>query len=149
MRYIRPWCLFLLVAGCAHVRPGPDDVRATILDLERQRQQAQLHGDWQSIQKLNSPDLLDITGNGGIRTAAENTEAMRSGKLKFTVVDMTDQQVRVYGNVAVVTGIGHRTGSNEGVSFDQRFRFSRIYVLQDGGWRAVVAQNTRIEPTSH
>ena len=138
----------LLLIACAHSAPVPAGVEAEILNLERLRGEAQLRGDWQSIQNVNAPDFTEITGNGGIRTAAENSEAMRSGVLKFATVDYSDQHVHAYGDVAFVTGIGRRTGSYQGTSFQQHFRYTRIYVRASGSWRAVFAQNTRIDASS-
>jgi len=123
-----------------------DKVKTQILDLEHQRQQAQLRGDWQTIQGLNAPEFTEIAATGLIRTTQENAEDMRSGRLRFDHVDYTDQQVRLYGNVAIVTGVGHRSGSFAGTAFEQRFRYTRIYARQDAGWRVVFAQTTRIEP---
>ena len=131
--------------ACAHHATKVDDVKTQILDLEHQRQQAQLRGDWRTIARLNAPDFTEIAGTGLIRTGAQNVEAMRSGVLKFDKVDYSDQEVRLYGNVAIVTGIGHRSGSFGGSAFEQRFRYTRIYARQEGGWRVVFAQTTRIE----
>jgi len=137
-------CLVAALA-CAHPVLTADNVKTQILDLEHQRQQAQLRGDWQTIERLNAPDFTEIAGTGLIRTGAQNAEAMRSGVLKFDKVDYSDQQVKLYGNVAIVTGIGHRSGSFGGSAFEQRFRYTRIYARQDAGWRVVFAQTTRIE----
>jgi hypothetical protein len=137
-------CLVAFLA-CAHPAVKADDVKTQIMNLEHQRQQAQLRGDWQTIARLNAPDFSEIGGTGLIRTGAQNAEAMRSGALKFEKVDYSDQRVKLYGGVAIVTGIGHRSGSFGGSAFEQRFRYTRIYARQDGSWRVVFAQTTRIE----
>jgi hypothetical protein len=134
-----------LSLSCAHPALTTGNVKSQILDLEYQRQQAQLRGDWETIQRLNAPEFTEIAGTGLIRTAAQNAEAMRSGVLKFDKVDYSDQQVRLYGDVAILTGVGHRSGSFAGAPFEQRFRYTRIYARQDGSWRVVFAQTTRIE----
>ena len=138
----------LAALGCAHPPVLTTNVASQILELEQQRQQAQLRGDWQTIQRLNAPDFTEIAGTGMIRTAAQNAEDMRSGRLKFERVEYSDQQVRLYGNVAIVSGIGHRSGSFGGAPFEQRFRYSRVYARRDGDWRVVFAQTTRMEETA-
>jgi hypothetical protein len=140
-------CLVAFLA-CAHPALKADDVTAQILNLEHRRQEAQLRGDWQTIARLNAPDFSEIAGTGLVRTGAQNAEAMRSGVLKFDKVDYSDQEVRLVGGVAIVTGVGHRSGSFGGSAFEQRFRYTRIYARQDGSWRAVFAQTTRIEAPS-
>lgn len=124
--------------------PVSGNAGADILNLERLRRDAQLRGDWQAIQNINAPDFTEITGKGAIRTGIENSDAMRSGVLKFTAVDYSEQQVHAFGEVAFVTGIGQRSGSFEGKPFQQHFRYTRIYVRRDGSWRSVFAQNTSI-----
>lgn len=136
------------IQGCASGAPGlhsRGDIQRLILGLEEQRRTAQMRGDWQTIQLLNAPDMVDIGANGAIRSPAQNAEAMRSGTLKFSTAEASDERVRVYGDVAVVTGIGHRAGSFGGAPFEQRFRFTRIYVRQATSWRAVLAQNTTLQ----
>jgi ketosteroid isomerase-like protein len=138
---------FVAIQGCASGGVGVRgaDIERLILGLEEQRREAQMKGDWQTIQSLNAPDMVDIGANGAIRSTAQNSEAMRSGTLKFASADASDQTVRIYGDVAVVTGIGHRTGTFNGAPFEQRFRFTRIYVRQGSSWRAVHAQNTTLQ----
>lgn len=135
----------LVSLGCAPPALTTESIKTQILDLEYQRQQAQLRGDWQTIQRLNAPEFTEIAGTGLIRTAAQNAEAMRSGLLKFDKVDYSDQKVNLYGNVAILTGIGHRSGSFGGTAFEQKFRYTRIYLRQEGTWRVVFAQMTRME----
>lgn len=137
--------LMIVLVGCARSAGSPTQVRRDILELEKQRREAQLQGDWKAMQKINAPEFTEIAGTGTIRTAAQNAEAMRSGMLKFDSVEYSDQQVMPYDDVAIVTGVARRSGSYEGKPFRQQARYSRIYVRRQGGWRAVFAQNTPIE----
>jgi hypothetical protein len=139
-------CAFAV--GCLHPPPRAEDVRREILDLEGLREAAQLRGDWQAIQRLNAPDFIDIGGAGVIRTGPQNADAMRSGTLRFERVEHSDQEVRVYRGVAIVTGVSHRTGSYAGTPFDQRIRYTRVYVREHGIWRAALAQTTRLAGTT-
>lgn len=115
--------------------------------MEKQRREAQLQGDWKTIQKINDPDFTEIAGAGTIRTAAPNAEAMRSGLLKSDSVEYSDQQVLPYDNVAIVTGVARRSGSYNGKPFRNHARYSRTYLRRNGEWRAVFAQNTPIDTT--
>ena len=140
-----PTIVLVASLSCAHPVLTTENLKTQIMDLEQQRQQAQLRGDWQAIQRLNAPEFSEIAGTGLIRTGVQNAEDMRSGRLKFDKVDYTDQQVRLYGDVAIVTGIGHRSGAFSGQPFERRFRYTRIYARQDAGWRVVFAQTTLLE----
>lgn len=137
----------IVMVGCGRSAPPPEQVRQEILDLEKQRREAQLQGDWKTIQRINAPDFTEIAGAGTIRTAAQNAEEMRSGVVKFDSVEYSDQLVLPYDNVAIVTGIARRSGSYNGKPFRRQARYSRIYIRRDGGWKAVFAQNTPIDTT--
>ena len=134
------------IGGDAAFAPASSSIETDILNLERLRRDAQLRADWETMQKINAADFTEITATGAIRSGAENSAAMRTGVLKFTAVEYTDQHVHAYGDVAFVTGIANRTGSFQGTEFQQHLRYTRIYVRRDGSWKAVFAQNTRIEP---
>ena len=148
MRLTRGFVVAALVAAnaCVHSRAPAAGVEEEILALERQRRDAQLAGDWRTIQRLNAADFTEIGGTGLIRTAAQNADDMRSGRLRFDSVEYGEQQVRVLGEVAIVTGVGHRFGSFGGTRFEQRFRYSRTYARRGGEWRMVFAQTTPLAP---
>ena len=142
---ILPVAVLLAGIRCAHATSS--SIENDIRQLEHERQEAQLSGDWRKIQELNAPDFVDI-GASGIRSGADNSQAMQSGALKFDRVAYSDLNVRVRGDVAWVTGIADRSGSMNGNRFEQHFRYTRIYVRRNGKWRAELAQNTRIETQS-
>src|SRR5256885_17257016 len=76
VKVLRVTATLLLLAQLACVHPAltADTIKTEILDLEHQRQQAQLRGDWQTIERLNAPDFTEIAGTGLIRTGAQNAE---------------------------------------------------------------------------
>jgi len=52
--------------------------------------------------------------------------------------------VRLYGDVAVVTGRATPKGIADGREFGEPIRYSRVYVKRDGRWQVVLFQQTRI-----
>lgn len=133
-------------AGCTRPAVAPDVIRQQILALEAERHEAQMHGDWRTIQRLNAPDFVDVAATGAMRSGADNVDAMRAGTVRFGAVDYSDEQVTVHGTTAIVTGIAHRSGTANGAAFDQRLRYSHVYVRRDGRWLLVFGQNTAISP---
>ena len=131
------------LSACAHQQFAA--IEQQILALEHERQQAQLHGDWQTIQRLNAPDFTEVGADGSMRTGMQNSQAMRSGAVKFDSIEHSGQQVRIFGSTAIVTGVVRRTGSYAGTPFQQHLRYVRVYVRSGGSWRTVFAQNTRVE----
>jgi hypothetical protein len=64
-----------------------------------------------------------------------------------SVTTCTDRNVkaRVYGNAAVVTGLGTRSGTYKGSGFaDQQFLWTDTFTMKDGRWQCVASQGTSI-----
>ncbi|HEV2761883.1 MAG TPA: nuclear transport factor 2 family protein, partial [Pyrinomonadaceae bacterium] len=61
-------------------------------------------------------------------------------------VHFEDERIRVYGDVAVVTGVGVLKGAEKsGGEFELRNRCTFVLVKSGGRWRAVAAQQTRAD----
>jgi hypothetical protein len=90
-------------------------------------------GDVASYDKLAADDFQFITGAGAIVTKADRLALLKKGPTSGFVT--APDSIRVYGDVAVVTG---RQGIGRAV------RYTRVWVRQKGGWRAVATQATAI-----
>jgi ketosteroid isomerase-like protein len=99
-----------------------------------------------TLDKYLADDYTLILPNGAVLTKAENVEGFRSGKSAYQKFDFSDVKVRVYGNTALVTGIVKGAGEMAGQKYtgNRRSRFTRVLVKQNGIWRLVLTQNTRI-----
>jgi hypothetical protein len=58
---------------------------------------------------------------------------------------ISDLNVRVYGDAAVVTGRSIQTGKENGKDYSGDYWFTRMYVKRDGQWKTVALQTTRIQ----
>jgi hypothetical protein len=57
----------------------------------------------------------------------------------------TNMKVRVYGDAAVVTGLGTRSGVNKGAAFkDRQFLWTDTFIRKDGRWQCVATQGTLV-----
>jgi ketosteroid isomerase-like protein len=52
--------------------------------------------------------------------------------------------VRLYGDVALLSGRTRMTGAYEGKPFTSHYRYIDIYVRRDGAWKIVSVQISRI-----
>ncbi len=93
-----------------------------------------------------APFASDISGmTGGIETKSQTVESARSNKRTFDLLELSELNVRVEGDVAVVTGVNHAKGKDAtGKPFDQRFRFTDTYLKRDGRWQVWATQGTEI-----
>ena len=119
---------------------------ADILELEKQRNQAILSGDAAALERMTSDDYTFITLRGEMRTKAEIVQGFKTGSFHYESRQVSDLKVRVYGTSAVVTGRSIQKGSENGKDYSGDYRFTRVYVKQDGRWQTVALQTTLIQP---
>lgn len=72
--------------------------------LERSRQDAFIRGDRARIEAETGDDYTTISRTGSIADKARMMASLASGRTKVLSVALEDLQVRVYGDVAVLTG---------------------------------------------
>lgn len=118
-----------------------DSVRA----VEMSRRDALLAADTVALSKLLASDFMEISRLGTVRTRADNIRDIASGTLHLTSVKYDSLTVRVYGDVAVLTGIADNTGTMRGFPFTGKIRYTRVFVRKDGRWQAVLMQQTQMQ----
>jgi len=87
--------------------------------------------------------LIDVLQGGEISRAAL-LEAIAGGVVGFEAIDVLESRERRYGNVAVITGRTEMRGQGGGQAWAARSRYTHVFVQQQGRWRLVAAQGTRI-----
>lgn len=116
-----------------------------IKQLEENRRIASLSGDLNTLGNILAPEFYEIGRKGIFRTRDQNLNERKKGILKFDSLSMDSIEVKVFNDVAIVTGIVQGKGTYNGQPFQQpRMRYSRIYLYRENKWRNVFAQNTDI-----
>lgn len=95
-------------------------------------------GDRATIEEILSPTFRHVTAEGQLLDRAQEIAAMVP--LPFTF-QASDQFVDVAGDTAVIHGIN--TVRKDGKVLD-RERFTDVFVLQNGVWMALSAQETKL-----
>jgi ketosteroid isomerase-like protein len=120
-------------------------VEREIKSLEEARNQAVLHGDVAALDRMTSGDYTFITLKGELRTKADVLKGFASGSFHYESRQISDLNVRVYGDMAVVTGRSVQKGMENGKDYSGDYRFTRVYVKENGGWLTVALQTTLIQ----
>jgi ketosteroid isomerase-like protein len=145
---------FLAVIAAAlmsSTQAGSDDHTAgksaveTIRLLEEERNQAILHGDAATLERMTSDDYTFVTLRGEMLTKAAIVQNFRSGAAKYKSREISDLNIRVYGKSAVVTGRAVQKGAENGKDYSGDYWFTRVYVNQGGRWVTVALQTTLIQ----
>jgi hypothetical protein len=72
-----------------------------------------------------------------VLTKADAVKFAPSGHMKFLRYQTSDLRIRLFENVAVVTGRLQRTHSMNGQEVSDDWRFTKVYVRSAQGWRVV------------
>jgi ketosteroid isomerase-like protein len=117
---------------------------AVLLYMEREWNDADMARDYAWHERNYSDDFSGISSRtGALSTKSEDIAS--SKKATLASARLSDLDVRVEGDNAVVTGINHVTGKDDkGAAFDRKIRFTDTFVKRDGRWLVWATQGTTI-----
>jgi uncharacterized protein (TIGR02246 family) len=114
--------------------------------LEEDRNRAIVQGDAAALERMTADDYTFITLRGELRTKSEIVKGFQSGSFKYESRQISDLRIRVYGDTAVVTGRSTQKGTENGKDYSGDYRFTRVYIKQNGRWMTVALQTTLVQP---
>ncbi|MGC2321893.1 MAG: nuclear transport factor 2 family protein [Terriglobales bacterium] len=148
MKIIAP----VLVAICLLVVPlawsQGGSVEQQITTLTDQLNQAFGKGDIGWMEKHFADDFTAIHSNGKLLNKAEEIDNVKTGNIKWATVDLHDRKIRAFRGTAVVTTLASSTGTVGGNPYSGDFRTTQVWLKQNGNWKMVAFQSTRVPPPS-
>jgi ketosteroid isomerase-like protein len=121
-----------------------EKVEQAIRKLDEQRIAALTQPDFPVLERMMTDDFTYTHSSGQVQTKAEFLGDFKSGKRVFKSLKQEDVQVRVYENVAIVTGRCTLLGVNGGKDFELPMRFIEVYTSNHGNWQWATWQSTRL-----
>jgi len=118
-------------------------VEQELRGLENQWQEALTRRDVGMLDRLMADDYVLTTVGGEVVNKARVLAEVKSANATADVRN-TEVAVRVYRNVAVVTGTVLILGKFNDKDVSTRSRYIKVYVKRQGQWRVVAAQATLI-----
>jgi hypothetical protein len=128
----------LAATGLAQSSSVSDQVRS----LDKQQREAALRGETTFEEKYTADNYVSINPAGTISTREQKLARMKSGDVKLEIIDVDEEEVHAYGDVAVITGREHVRGSYKGNAFDNWARYSRVWIRRDDQWKLVLFHET-------
>jgi ketosteroid isomerase-like protein len=136
-----------LLVGCSNV-PSVDTNRATdIATLTAQADRwdkAIVAKDRAAIDANIAEDFRQIDGAGNLETKASFVQGLLSPELHIEPYNVEEFEVRLYGEVALLSGRTRMTGTYNGKPFTSHYRYIDIYVRRAGQWKIVSVQISKL-----
>jgi hypothetical protein len=127
-----------------NARPAEEQITA----LQAQIIEATLKGDISVFENYLSDDYIAIRGDGKLTTRAEELENLKSGVTKYESIEVREPEVRVYGDTAVYNSLSSIKAMINGKPYTGDVRNSRVWVKQNGNWKLILFQATRVATPS-
>jgi ketosteroid isomerase-like protein len=137
-----------LLQSCAST-PSSDgsEAAATFAKLAAQAQawdNAIVRKDRAAIEANMAEDFRQIDAAGNVEGKRSFVDDIVSADLRIDPYTVEDFDVRLYGDVALLSGRTRMTGTFQGKPFASHYRYIDVYVRRNGEWKIVSVQISRI-----
>jgi ketosteroid isomerase-like protein len=116
----------------------------TVHTAESALRRAQLSGDAEALEALLDDSLVFTGPDGLIYGKQDDVDAHRSGAIRITQLEPSEEHIQDFGEIAVVSVRMEMRGSFQGADFGGPFRYTRIWRRADTGWRIVAGHVSAI-----
>jgi hypothetical protein len=134
----------LLLAASAACGQEPSSTVEQVKVLHEQGRQAALNADTTFFQKYLADDYVGVLGDGSLVTKDQNIQMLKSGAIKYEVIDERDVKLRIYENAAIVDVLVSVKMIVNGKPINGDHRATFVWVKQQGGWKEISSQVTRM-----
>ena len=117
-----------------------DEVRAA----QATRIEATLNADVEELDKSYADDLVYAHSDGRVDDRGLLLASIGSGNVDYKKIDIVEQGIRVYGDVAVITGSADFYVVAGNQVNEMTLSFTSVYVLNDGRWQFASWHSSRV-----
>ena len=115
-----------------------------IIELDRKRMTAMAEKDIRTLNDVLSDDLIYTHSSARLDTKASLIGNMENGSTVYTSVVPSDVKAQDLGDTVVLTGVCRISVNSGGKPNSFRVRFTDVYENQNGTWRMIAWQSTKI-----
>lgn len=115
---------------------------ADALQAEDARYEAQIANDFEALDALLGKDLVYFHSSTVQDTKASFIQSLRSGKVVYRSMERSGTKVRIFGNVAIITGKAVFEVTARGKDRTLDLLFHSVWVRRDAGLQFVSWQAT-------
>jgi ketosteroid isomerase-like protein len=131
-------CLCCLPMLAIAQQASQDEVK--ILDLEKKWTDGYKQHNINTMISLLAEDFVITVEDGRTFGKMGYIAHTADSATQVDVAEESDLKVRMHGNVAVVTGAYHETGTTKGRRYEYRDRLTDVWMKINGQWQIIAAQ---------
>jgi ketosteroid isomerase-like protein len=117
-----------------------DEVRAA----QAGRIEATINADVEELDKCYADDLVYAHSSGNVDDRGTLLANIGSGNVDYQKIDIVEQGIRVFGDVAIITGSADFYVVANDVVNEMTLRFTSVYVHNDGRWQFATWHSSRV-----
>jgi ketosteroid isomerase-like protein len=102
---------------------------------------AMLASNTSELDALLSDKLIFTDQSGKVLDKQTDLETHRSGALKLTKLQASEQELRLFGDTAIVSVLMRIQGSFSGQDFSIKNRYTRVWLKRNEAWLVVAAHS--------
>lgn len=138
MKLLMVCCLSSLPIA-SQVPPAATE-EAKILALEKQWTDAYKQHSINEVKNLLAEDFTITVEDGRTFGKIGYITHTADASTQVDVAEESDLRVHMHGNVAVVTGAYHETGTSRGKRYEYHDRLTDVWMKTNGQWQLIAAQ---------
>ena len=139
---------FLLAATCGTAHAAADGDTATVAKLtalSNAWDKAIVAKDRAAIAANMAEDFRQIGGDASVEDKAAFVADLVAADFSIDPYEVEGFNVRLYGDVALLSGVIRMTGHSQGKPFASHFRYIDIYARAHGDWKIVSVQISKFK----
>lgn len=140
------FCTIAFSSACAELRKTvaetetPEQVLQDLKKLQIRLVAAVQRKDTDALSQLWAEEYVGTAPNGRVVTRNDLMNAVKGGAIQLETLDIDDLRIRLFGDVAVLTGHAQVKATVNGEDYSGSYRGTGVYVKRNGRWEAVGVQ---------
>lgn len=145
-RRMRRRCLlvFLMAIATTAVAIEPDQSTRDLLKAEADACQAFETGHADVLRHALTADFTLVDSHGKVTNLEQNLAEVVAREPFYEMFRNHDQQVRLYGDTALIVGVTSVRGRAEGEPFAADFRYTDTWIRREGQWLLAASHASRL-----
>ncbi len=100
------------------------------------------NNDLRKLSQIYSDDYMLVRPDGSVFSKAQILEDLKIHSMSFTSIELTNEKIRIYGSVGILTGDSKIMTVRDGKESEIEFRFVAVYAKQSDRLQLVHFQSS-------